>query len=146
MVLTLLKISREAVHPVFDSDEMRFCWKVNMQQSLDGHGGLDPFLSRSSFILADYFGRIVWVATRDATFGPVFTEIDCRRRPHRYPCRGRLEIIYVDHLCNGQIYWRCSSCSDKGIIVGWEGSCWDMMDRVPVHALSRAEENPGQDF
>ncbi|WP_291323035.1 hypothetical protein [Desulfonatronospira sp.] len=142
MVLTLLKLSRDAIHPVFDADEMRFCWKVNMQEYLDEKGFQDPCMSRSSSIMAGYFGRIVWVATRDATFGPVFSDIFCRRRPHRYPCRGRLEIIYVDYLSNGQIYWRCPSCSDKGIITGWEGSCWDMMARQPRLEMHGADQEP----
>jgi len=127
MILTLLKFSRQIIHPVFDSKETRYCWQVNMQQYLDQDGGLDPFISRSSAIMAGYFGKIVETATRDATFGPIFSNICCRRRPHRYPCRGRLEIIYVDYLQNGEIYWHCPACRDKGIISGWEGSCWDFM-------------------
>lgn len=45
----------------------------------------------------------------------------------RKPCRGRIEIIYVDHLGDGSIFWHCPRCRDKGRIYGWVGSCWDEM-------------------
>ncbi len=127
MVLTLLKIYRQLISPVFNPEEMKYCWKVDMQQFLDEEGCIDPYISRSSAIMAKYFGEIVKTASNDATFGPVFSGIDCRRRPHRYACRGKLEIIYIDYLKDGEIFWRCPACRDKGIITGWEGSCWDLM-------------------
>ena len=127
MFFSLLKLSRQAVYNYFSQDEMRYCWKTDVSQYLDEQGNLHPGATRSSVILAGYFGRIISAATRQATFGPFCTGIKCRRRPLRKPCRGRIEIIYVDHLGDGSIFWHCPRCRDKGRIYGWVGSCWDEM-------------------
>ncbi len=131
MVVSLLKFSRQVIYPLFELENTKDCWKINMRQYLDEEGCLDPCITKSAAIMARYFGQIVLTATKDGTFGPIFSEIDCRRRPNGDPCKGRLEIIYVDYLQNFQIYWRCPTCRDKGIIYGWENSCWDLMATEP---------------
>jgi len=128
MIFSLLRLSRQAVYNYFSQEEMKYCWITDVSQYLDEQGNLHPSATRSSIIIAGYFGRIISAATRQATFGPFCSGIKCRRRPHGKPCAGRIEIIYVDHLGDGSIFWRCPDCSDKGRIYGWIGSCWDEMD------------------
>jgi hypothetical protein len=127
MIFSLLRLSRQAVYNYFGQEDMKYSWKTDMSQYLDEQGDLHPSITRSSLILAGYFGRIISAATRQATFGPFCSGIKCRRRPHRKPCPGRIEIIYVDHLGDGSIFWHCHECGDKGRIYGWVGSCWDEM-------------------
>ena len=51
----------------------------------------------------------------------------CWRRPKRKPCKGILDI----HLgeSTNQIHWYCEICGDEGVVTGWEGLIWDMLDR-----------------
>lgn len=127
MMFHLLRMSRQAVYDYFSQEDMKYCWKTDIRHYLDDQGDIHPSVSRSSMIIAGYFGRIIGAATRQATFGPFCSGVKCRRRPHRMPCSGRIEIIYVDHLGDGSIFWRCPVCGDKGRIFGWIGSCWDEM-------------------
>jgi len=56
----------------------------------------------------------------------------CQRRPKRKPCKGILKI-HIDQKSD-QIHWHCSICNDEGVVTGWEGLIWDMLDRsVEVH-------------
>ena len=52
----------------------------------------------------------------------------CWRRPKRKPCKGELDIEL--DLASGQIQWRCEVCGDEGVVSGWEGLIWDMLDRA----------------
>ncbi len=29
---------------------------------------------------------------------------------------------------SGHIHWRCEVCGDEGVVSGWEGLIWDMLD------------------
>ncbi|RQD60682.1 hypothetical protein [Desulfonatronovibrio magnus] len=128
MIFSLFDISRQTVYNYFNQEEMKYYWKTDIRQYLDHEGNLHPCITRSSMIIAGYFGRIISVATRVGTFGPFCTGIRCRRRPQRKACHGRIEVVYIDHMGDGSIFWRCPLCSDKGRIYGWIGSCWDEMD------------------
>jgi len=56
----------------------------------------------------------------------------CWRRPKRKPCKGILNI-HIDQNSD-QIHWHCSICNDEGVVTGWEGLIWDMLNRpVEVH-------------
>ena len=46
--------------------------------------------------------------------------------PKRKPCKGELDID-LDHT-SGHISWRCEVCGDEGVVSGWEGLIWDMLD------------------
>ena len=50
----------------------------------------------------------------------------CWRRPKRKPCKGELDIEL--DLASGQIHWSCSICGDEGVVSGWQGLIWDMLD------------------
>jgi hypothetical protein len=50
----------------------------------------------------------------------------CWRRPKRKPCRGELDIDFDQ--TSGHIHWRCEVCGDEGVVSGWEGLIWDMLD------------------
>jgi hypothetical protein len=51
----------------------------------------------------------------------------CWRRPKRKACKGELDID-LDFI-SGQIHWRCGICGDDGVVSGWQGLIWDMLDR-----------------
>jgi hypothetical protein len=73
--------------------------------------------------LAAHFGSIVKAATAHPSMDLVKTDIRCRRRPGRKPCPGNMRLIYDDDI--GEIEWACTSCDDRGIIRGWEGTSRD---------------------
>jgi hypothetical protein len=79
--------------------------------------------------LAEYFGRIVEAATSKPPMQRVDTEIGCRRRPRRRPCIGHIRLVWDDE--EGEITWECTSCGDRGVIRGFEGSPWDRSVDVP---------------
>jgi hypothetical protein len=41
--------------------------------------------------------------------------------------------IHLDENTN-QIHWYCNICGDEGVVTGWKGLIWNMLDRpVEVH-------------
>ena len=50
----------------------------------------------------------------------------CWRRPKRKPCKGELDIDL--DLASGQIHWSFGICGDEGVVSGWQGLIWDMLD------------------
>lgn len=50
----------------------------------------------------------------------------CSRRPKRKPCPGILDVIVTEDL---RIHWYCPVCQDEGIISGWSGLLWDMLQK-----------------
>ena len=70
--------------------------------------------------------EIIIYATSIAAGRSVESTPKCWRRPKRKPCKGELDID-LDHT-SGQISWRCEACGDEGVVSGWEGLIWDMLD------------------
>ena len=44
----------------------------------------------------------------------------------RRACPGKLDISFDPNT--DQIHWLCPECGDEGVVSGWEGLIWDMMD------------------
>jgi hypothetical protein len=70
---------------------------------------------------------------RAASAGDAGTEwvsaLTCDRRPGRRPCPGHLAVLRTD--VPPSIDWHCTSCSDDGVISGWERSPYDLRLRHP---------------
>jgi hypothetical protein len=97
-------------------------WITNMQHYLDEDGSIDS-LNRPIKRLADYFGAIVTFAT-SFDDEPFFnSDIQCRRRPGKKPCQGKIQALL--ELDTDRIIWRCPVCGDNGAIVDWENTPWD---------------------
>ncbi len=91
--------------------------------------------------LAEYLGKIVEAATSSPPLALLNTEIRCRRRPGRKPCVGHIRLVRDDD--EGEIVWACTSCDDRGIISGWEGTPWDRsLDDVNIDELGFHEPTP----
>jgi hypothetical protein len=99
-------------------------WVINIQHWLDETmtGPGVPQLNQKVKKLAE----IITYATSITAELPVGSIPKCWRRPKRKPCQGELDIL-VDRS-TGQIQWLCPICNDEGIITGWEGLIWDMLD------------------
>lgn len=54
------------------------------------------------------------------------TAIACKKRPHRRPCPGFLDVRCQD-LPRG-VAWRCPACGTEGWITGWEDGDADLRD------------------
>lgn len=80
--------------------------------------------------------HLTWVV-RAATGGPAgvswVTALQCRRRPQRRRCPGRMVVFRAD--LPAPIGWHCDSCGDEGVISGWQGSYADL--RGPHRAGAR---------
>jgi len=50
----------------------------------------------------------------------------CWRRPKRKACTGKLDVDRVPDA--DQIHWVCPECGDEGLLTGWRGLIWDMID------------------
>ena len=70
--------------------------------------------------------EIITYATSIAAGLSVASIPKCWRRPKRKPCKGELDID-LDHT-SGHISWCCEVCGDEGVVSGWEGLIWDMLD------------------
>lgn len=99
-------------------------WVINIQHWLDEtkSGPVVPQLKLKVIKLSE----IITYATSLAEGIPTESNPKCWRRPKRKPCEGKLDIE-LDQT-SGQIYWRCGICGDEGVVSGWEGLIWDMLD------------------
>ncbi len=99
-------------------------WVINIQHWLDKTmtGPAVPRLRLKVKKLAE----IITYATSMAAGMPTDSTPRCWRRPKRKPCKGILDI-YLDPATN-RIHWYCSICEDEGVVSGWEGLIWDMLD------------------
>jgi len=99
-------------------------WVINIQHWLDETrtAAAVPQLRLKVKKLAE----IIIYATSSAAGMPADKIPKCWRRPKRRPCKGILDI-YLNKNTN-QIHWYCNICNDEGVVTGWEGLIWDMLD------------------
>jgi hypothetical protein len=99
-------------------------WVINIQHWLDEtmSGPAVPQLKSKVKKLSE----IIAYATSVAAGLPTESIPKCWRRPKRRPCKGELDIILDQE--SGQIHWHCRICGDEGVVSGWEGLIWDMLD------------------
>ena len=99
-------------------------WVINIQHWLDEtmSGPAVPQLK----VKVKKLSEILIYATSVAAGIPTESIPQCWRRPKRKPCKGELDIE-LDQI-SGQIQWRCEVCGDEGVVSGWEGLIWDMLD------------------
>lgn len=69
-------------------------------------------------------GKIISFAT-DLNGNP--PPLKCSCRSGRKPCPGELVVLIVEDL---RIHWYCPACEDEGLISGWRGLIWDLLDDV----------------
>lgn len=80
--------------------------------------------------LADHFGMIVASMSAMTPEKVVRTRVDCRRRPGRRPCTGRIQAV-ID--AEARIHWQCPNCGDNGLISAWQSTPWDMRRVGSLH-------------
>jgi hypothetical protein len=99
-------------------------WVINIQHWLNEtkSGPGVPQLRLKVRKLAE----IITYATSVAAGLPTGSIPKCWRRPKRKPCQGELDIEI--NRSSGQIHWQCPICEDEGVVTGWEGLLWDMLD------------------
>lgn len=99
-------------------------WVINIQHWLDESksGPGVPQLRQK----VKKLGEIITYVTSVEAGIQVDSPPKCWRRPGRKPCKGNFQIR--SDRPNGQIHWICPVCGDEGIISGWEGLIWDMLD------------------
>jgi hypothetical protein len=73
--------------------------------------------------LGVYFCAITEQASTGEPGAVLQTDIACRRRPGRKPCRGRIQARRDGSP--SVIRWWCPKCRDNGFIHNWVGSRWD---------------------
>ncbi|HLG67424.1 MAG TPA: hypothetical protein VKV36_06080 [Acidimicrobiales bacterium] len=105
------------VHAVFVSDLRHF---VDMPDDAPGPAKR----------IAHQLASLVRAATAGPASDAWVTAIPCRRRPGRRPCPGHIAVRRDD--TDGEIWWRCVSCGDDGVIRGWEETWCDLRRRRPA--------------
>lgn len=77
----------------------------------------DVEVPKASRVIADYFFRIADEAIRlRVGIEEITTDIHCRRRPGRRPCKG---LICMQVAEDGRLRWRCPECGDNGLMSNW---------------------------
>ena len=99
-------------------------WVINIQHWLDEtkSGPAVPQLS----LKVKKLSEIITYATSIAVGIQTESIPKCWRRPKRKHCEGELDID-LDQA-DRHIHWRCVKCGDEGVVSGWEGLIWDMLD------------------
>ena len=105
-------------------------WVINIQHWLDETKSAAAVSQLKSKVKK--LAEIITYATSFVADMPTDLIPKCWRRPKRKPCKGNLDI-YLEKATN-QIHWYCNICGDEGVVTGWEGLIWDMLNRsVKVH-------------
>jgi hypothetical protein len=79
--------------------------------------------------MAERLTLIVRAATAGHAGAEWVSALPCNRRPGRRPCPGHMVVRRTD--VPSSIAWWCTSCSDEGVISGWEQSPYDLRSRNP---------------
>ncbi len=99
-------------------------WVINIQHWLNETKS-GPAVPRLK-LKVKKLSEIITYATSGAAGIPTESNPKCWRRPKRKSCKGELDIE-LDQAA-GQIHWCCGTCGDEGVVSGWEGLIWDMLD------------------
>ena len=102
---------------------MADAWITDLTHFL-GNGRLPRKLPSPALRLVEYLGKIVAAVTGAEPDDPL--GVQCRRRPARRPCRGKIEGYIVPE--SNAIYWECLVCGDNGLISNWENTIWDLRE------------------
>jgi hypothetical protein len=81
--------------------------------------------------LAEYFTAIVLIGSYPEPEYPAAFIVKCRRRPKRKPCHGEIFGFIIPET--DQIMWMCPKCNDRGLIINWRGTMWDLSSAVLTH-------------
>jgi hypothetical protein len=81
--------------------------------------------------MAEYMASIVAMASYPDEEYPLEYIVKCRRRPKHSPCREMLVGFINDET--DEIVWCCPKCNDRGTIIQWRGTLWDMSEGVSSH-------------
>jgi hypothetical protein len=100
-------------------------WVINIQHWLDETKTTAAIPQLRSKV--QKLTEIITYATSVVAGRPTDPIPKCWRRPKRKPCEGILNIHIGEN--SDQIHWYCSICNDEGVVTGWDGLIWDMLDR-----------------
>jgi len=81
--------------------------------------------------LAEYMGMIVADATACPTEQNSEQRVECRCRPGRKPCPGKIESDFEPET--DRIIWWCPECGENGFISNWKGTLWDRTTDQTAH-------------
>jgi hypothetical protein len=100
-------------------------WITDITDFLDDEGKLvsEPTQARK---FGEYLAAIIVMSSYPDPEYPAEYRVNCRRRPSRKPCQE--EIVGFTDPETDDIVWMCPKCKDRGVIVNWRGTIWDMSD------------------
>jgi hypothetical protein len=98
-------------------------WVTDMRHFLDASGAFPEGIPGPALNLALFLGAIVAWVTSGRARSEGRTNVACRWRSGRRPCRG--EIVAAFEPAGAAIVWRCPACGASGVTRGWEGTRWD---------------------
>ncbi len=98
-------------------------WVTNIQHFLNESGELGD-LPKPALNLVNHIISIIEEATLGNENEPRETSIQCRRRPGRKKCTGKI-ITYINERNPTQLIWFCPDCDDNGAITGWESTIYN---------------------
>ena len=62
---------------------------------------------------------------------PIEFKVKCRRKPKRKPCKGTIQGDTSPET--GMILWWCLVCLERGYIINWKGTLWDLSDAMGIN-------------
>ena len=101
-------------------------WVIDIRHWLD-ELQIGPAVPRLRFKVKKLC-EIIRYATSKTAGIPISAPPKCWRKPDRKPCEGVLQINLEP--TTDQIFWTCPRCRDEGVVTGWNGLIWDMLDNA----------------
>ena len=99
-------------------------WVTHLPHFLDESGNLVQDMPAEARHLAEALGRLIMFATHDDEVDeppPCFVVVEGKR------CEGEVGSCISPH--DASIVWECEKCGSRGVITGWKGTFWDLMEQ-----------------
>ena len=86
-----------------------------------------------------FLGQIVSAASLMATGEYQVSSVQCRRRPQRRRCPGKIRLGRDPD--SDEVHWTCPVCGDRGVVTNWRDTRWDLSQELKKgHIISLSEE------
>lgn len=109
-------------------------YSTDLRHFLTESGHFPVDMPHEAKALAEFMGSIVAAATGCLYTNFPETGIECIQEKNGQLCGGTIlaGVIINDLPLKplNKIGWHCEQCNSSGVITGWQGTLWDMLDSL----------------
>jgi hypothetical protein len=103
-------------------------YSTDLTHFLTVKGAFPPDLPTEARLLAEFLGDIVAAVSGGAYTNFPETSVKCIEKARGKICGGIINAGFAGDIESAEISWHCPKCQTSGVIQGWEGTAWDMVE------------------